>query len=89
MLDVFLPNFVAVTRKFFGYHFGVKAFQNKRISFILPITIQHKLGIDYKRKANHFKYYASKCTSLNDDSSVDLYKSASPFTNILMLVYLI
>ena len=38
---------------------------------IPPIFIGNKIESDFKLKANHFnKYFASKCTSINNDSSL-------------------
>ena len=44
---------------------------NKKIPLIPPILIGNKLESDFKLKANHFnKYFASKCTPMNNDSSL-------------------
>ena len=44
---------------------------NKKIPLIPAIFIGNKLEIDFKLKVNHFnKYFASKCTPINHDSSL-------------------
>ena len=44
---------------------------NKKIPLIPPILVGNKLESDFKLKANYFnKYFASKCTPMNNDSSL-------------------
>ena len=45
-------------------------FYNKKIPLIPPVIIRNKLESDFILRANHFnKYFASKYTSINNESS--------------------
>ena len=54
------------------YWFILKTFcNNKKTPLIPPIFIGNKIESDFKLKVNHFnKYFASKCTPINNDSSL-------------------
>ena len=50
----------------------MKTFYNtKKVPIIPPILIENKLETDFLKKANYFnKFFASKCTPLNNRSSL-------------------
>ena len=54
------------------YWYILKTFcNNKKILLIPSIFIENKLENDFKLKASHFnKYFTSKCTLINNDSSL-------------------
>ena len=76
------------------YWFIVKTIcNNKKIP---PIFIGNQLESDFKLKANHFnKFFASKCTPMNNDSSLpssfDIYSQSDcsmTFTHLLTVFHL-
>ena len=78
------------------YWFIVKTIcNNKKIPLIPPIFIGNKLESDFKLKANHFnKFFASKCTPMNNDSSLpssfDFYSESDcsmTFTHLLTVFH--
>ena len=54
------------------YWFILKTFYNtKKVPIIPPILLENKLESDFFKKANYFnKFFASKCTPLNNSSSL-------------------
>ena len=58
----------------------MKAFYNgKKIPLIPPLLITYKLESDFGKKANHFhEFFASKCTPLNNGSTLPHSLSNTP-----------
>ena len=58
----------------------MKTFYNgKKTPLILPLLVNDKLECDFGKKANHFnEFFASKCTPLNNGSTLPHSLSKAP-----------
>ena len=67
----------------------LKTFYNeKKVPLTPPLVINNKLEPDFKRKADHFNFFASKCTPLKNNSvlpTLSEHESEARFSKIAFI----